>query len=98
MIDINVDKKEISVVYEDLDVIGDQDTETFVLNLNFLEGLFPYYINIDKLIFYFSGRSFLVNGRSAMLPKLIVENESNNQLTLLVERENRFYIYLHDIK
>ena len=52
-------------------------------------------IKVNDYSFSFSGQSFLINGRSAVLPSLIEENEKNHQLTLLVERSNRFYIYLH---
>lgn len=95
MINIDEDQKKINVEFEDLDVIGDQEQETFVLNLNSFEGKIPYYIYVDKFDFNFSGRSFLINGRSALLPNLIENNENNNQLTLLVERDRRFYIYVH---
>ena len=54
-----------------------------------------YYIKVSDYSFSFSGQSFLINGRSAVLPSLIEENEKNHQLTLLAERSNRFYIYLH---
>jgi len=95
MIKIIEEQKMISVDFDDLSVLGDQDKETFVLNLNFLDENMPYFIKVDKFDFFFSGQSFLINGRSALLPDLIEENENNNQLTLLVERSNRFYIYLH---
>jgi hypothetical protein len=95
MINIDEDQKKINVEFEDLDVIGDQEQETFVLNLNSFEGKIPYYIYVDKFDFNFSGRSFLINGRSALLPNLIKIHENINKLTLLVERDRRFYIYVH---
>ena len=95
MIEFLEDQKMVSVSFDDLDVLSDQDKETFVLNLNFFEAQMPYYIKVSDYSFSFSGQSFLINGRSAVLPSLIEENEKNHQLTLLVERSNRFYIYLH---
>ncbi len=95
MIEFLENQKMVSVDFDDLDVLGDQDKETFVLNLNFFEEQMPFYIRVKDYDFSFSGQSFLINGRSAMLPNLIEENEKNHQLTLLVERSNRFYIYLH---
>ena len=95
MIEFLEDQKMVSVSFDDLDVLSDQDKETFVLNLNSFESQMPYYIKVNDYNFSFSGQSFLINGRSAMLPTLIEENENNHQLTLLVERSNRFYIYLH---
>ena len=95
MIEFLEDQKMVSVSFDDLDVHSDQDKETFVLNLNFFEAQMPFYIKVNDYSFSFSGQSFLINGRSAVLPSLIEENEKNHQLTLLVERSNRFYIYLH---
>tara|TARA_A100001037_G_scaffold286978_1_gene295938 strand:- start:610 stop:912 length:303 start_codon:yes stop_codon:yes gene_type:complete len=98
MIEFLEEQKMVSVSFDDLDVLSDQDKETFVLNLNFFEEQMPFYIKVQDYNFSFSGQSFLINGRSAMLPDLIEENEKNHQLTLLVERSNRFYIYLHQFE
>ena len=74
MIEFLEEQKMVSVSFDDLDVLSDQDKETFVLNLNFFEEQMPFYIKVQDYNFSFSGQSFLINGRSAMLPDLIEEN------------------------
>ena len=56
----------------------------------------PYHITVEGRRFAFTARTFLVQGHSAYMPGALREVEAAGQLPLLVEREDRYLLYIHD--
>ncbi len=86
----------VEVGFDDLDLITDEGVEVFVLPLNERVGPPPFYITAAGQRFHYGGETFLVQGRGAELPRFLAERDGEGVLVLLVERFDRYLVYLHD--
>jgi len=90
-------QEQIGVGFDDLMVIsGEEGADVFALNWNEPPYPPPFFIVVAGRRFRFSGKTFLLKGYGALLADFMREQESEGRLVLLVERDNRLYIYLHD--
>ena len=86
---------EIEVTFDDLTVLSEGGVDVFVLDWG-VESAPPYFIHVGERRFEFSASTLLVSGHSALLPAWVREQESEGRIPLLVERDERYYLYLHD--
>ncbi|MBM3141146.1 MAG: hypothetical protein FJZ92_13305 [Chloroflexi bacterium] len=84
------------VGYEDFEILETGDVDVFVLNVNELRGLPPFYVEVDGRRFGLQRDTFQVRGHGALLPAWIREQEAAGRLVLLAERRERFLVYVHD--
>lgn len=90
-------QEQIEVGFEDLMVVSDDEgVDVFALNWNQPPYPPPFFIVVAGRRFRFSGKTFLLKGYGALMARFIQEQEAEGRLALLVERDNRLYIYLHD--
>ncbi len=89
--------EQIEVGFGDLMVISDDSgVDVFALNWNEPPVPPPFFIVVAGRRFRFTGKTFLLRGYGATLASFVQEQEAEGRLVLLVERDNRLYIYLHD--
>ena len=86
----------VEVGFDDLDLLTDEGLEVFVLPLNERAAPPPYYVTAAGRRFHYGGETFLVQGRGAELPRFLAERDEEGVLVLLVERADRYLVYLHD--
>lgn len=86
---------EIDVTFDDLTVLSEDGVDVFVLHWG-VEPAPPYFIHVGERRFEFSASTLLVSGHSALLPAWVREQEGEGRIPLLVERDDRYYLYLHD--
>jgi hypothetical protein len=90
----------LTVTFDDLYVLTSEDPEgevdLFALNWNEQPGLPPYYITVAERRFAFTGATYLVRGHGAGLPRFVRGEEAEGRLVMLVEREDRLLVYVHD--
>ena len=71
--------------------------DVLVLNLNEWNSDIPFYLEIDQRLFALQpSNTHLVSGHGAQLPNWITNEESEGRLTILVERNERYLVYIHD--
>jgi hypothetical protein len=87
---------EIAVTFDDMTVLSEEGVDVFVLNWNDEEDPPPYYVDVGDRRFAFSSSTFQVNGHGPWLPGQLREHEAEGRIPLLVERDDRYYLYLHD--
>lgn len=87
---------DIAVGFDDLYLISEHGIDVFVLDLSRDPEQPPYYVNVEGRRFAFSGRTFLNPGWYVSLPREVKAEEAEGRIPLLVERPNRFYLYVHD--
>ena len=87
---------EIEVAFEDMTVLSEDGTDIFVLKWDADGGPPPFYVDVSGRRFGFTADTFLLNGHGASLPSFIREEEEAGRIPLLVERDDRYYVYLHD--
>ena len=86
----------VEVGFEDLDLLTDEGVEVFVLPLNDRVAPPPYYLTAAGRRFHYGGETFLIQGRGAELPRFLAERDAEGVLVLLVERFDRYLVYLPD--
>ena len=87
---------EREVTLDDMDVLSEGGVDVFHLNLVEDPGVPPYYLNVDGRRFSFTGRTFLIQGHGAVMPQELTEEMDAGRLPIIVERLDRYYLYLHD--
>ena len=90
-------QEQIEVGFEDLMVVSDDEgADVFALNWNEPPYPPPFFIVVAGRRFRFSGKTFLLKGYGASMARFLREQEAEGRLVMLVERDNRLYIYVHD--
>jgi hypothetical protein len=87
---------EVEVTFDDMTVLSEDGVDLFVLNWNEFVEPPPYYVDVDGRRFAYSSQTVLVAGRGAVLSDFVREHEAEGLTVLLVERDDRFMLYLHD--
>ena len=87
---------EIEVTFDDMTVLSEDEIDVFVLNWNDVEDPPPYYVDLADRRFAFTSTTLLVVGHRAVLADYVREQEAEGRIPLLVERDERYYLYLHD--
>lgn len=87
---------EVEVAFDDMTVLSEQGIDVFVLAWTQDETPPPFYVTVAERRFTFSSTTFLVRGHGAQLAEYVREQEGEQRTVLLVERDGRYLIYLHD--
>jgi hypothetical protein len=87
---------EVEVTFDDMTVLSEGGVDVFVLNWNHSEDPPPFYVDVAELRFAFSASTLLVTGHKALLADYVREQQAEGRIPLFVEREGRYYVYLHD--
>ena len=87
---------EIEVTFDDLTVLSEEEIDVFVLNWNDGEDPPPYYVDLEGRRFAFTSTTLLLVGHRAVLADYVREQQAEGRIPLLVERDERYYLYLHD--
>ncbi len=82
--------------FGDLTVLSQDGVDIFVLPWDADGAPPPFYVNVDGRSFHFTSRTFLYDGHGATMPRYVQEEEAEGRIPLLVERNDRYYIYSHD--
>ena len=90
------DPTQMSVTFDELYVLESGGVDCFVLDMNDVPTLPPYYITVDGRRFGYTGLTYLAKGHGAPLPAWVRSEEAAGHLTLFVERNGRLMAYLHD--
>tara|TARA_Y100000590_G_scaffold247645_1_gene278259 strand:- start:138 stop:524 length:387 start_codon:yes stop_codon:yes gene_type:complete len=96
-LDFNSETKTLDITFNDLNILSTGGVDVLVLNLNEWDNDIPFYLDIDERIFALQpSNTYLVSGHGAQLPNWITDEESEDRLTILVERNERYLVYSHD--
>jgi len=87
---------EVEVAFDDMTVLSEGGVDVFVLNWNESEEPPPYFINVGDRRFAFTANTLLVTGHKEFLADYIREQQVEGRIPLFVERDFRYYVYLHD--
>lgn len=87
---------EIAVGFDDMTVLSEGGVDVFLLNMDDLEDVPPYYIEVGGRRFSYSSSTFPTKGHGAQLPRFISEQEAAGNLVVLGERQDRYIAYVHD--
>ena len=87
---------EIAAGFNDMTVLTEDGVDVFILNLDDLEDVPPYYVDVAGRRFAYSSITFPVKGQSAQLPRFIRTTEAEGKLVIMVERKQRYLAYIHD--
>ena len=87
---------EVAVTFDDMTVLSEDGVDLFVLNWNEFVEPPPFYVDVAGRRFVYSSQTMLVAGRGALLSDFVREQEAEGVTVLLVERDDRFMLYLHD--
>jgi hypothetical protein len=87
---------EIAAGFNDMTVLTEEGVDVFILDLNELDDVPPYYIDVAGRRFAYSATTFPVKGQSALLPKFVRATEAEGKLVIMVERQGRYLAYIHD--
>lgn len=87
---------EVEVSFDDMTVLSEGGVDLFVLNWNEFVEAPPFYVDVAGRRFVYSAQTMLVAGRGPLLSDFVREQEAEGVTVLLVERDGRFMLYLHD--
>lgn len=87
---------EIAAGFNDMTVLTEDGVDVFILNLDELDDVPPYYLDVAGRRFAYSAITFPVKGQSAQLPRFIRTTEADGKLVIMVERKQRYLAYIHD--
>ena len=87
---------DVEVSFEDMTVLSEGGVDVFVLQWEADGAPPPFYVDVDGRRFHFTSRTFLYDGHGAAMPRYVQEEEAEGRIPLLVQRNDRFYIYSHD--
>ena len=87
---------DIEIGYDDLTVMSEVGFDVFIFNWNDFTSPPPYYVTVEGRRFSFSSKTVLFQGHGAVLAGLIAEHDTEGRMVLLVERDDRYLLYLHD--
>ena len=96
-LNFNSETKTLDITFNDLNILSTGGVDVLVLNLNEWNSDIPIYLEIDQRLFALQpSNTHLVSGHGAQLPNWITNEESEGRLTILVERNERYLVYIHD--
>ena len=96
-LNFNSETKTLDITFNDLNILSTGGVDVLVLNLNEWNSDIPFYLEIDQRLFALQpSNTHLVSGHGAQLPNWITSEESEGRLTILVERNERYLVYIHD--
>ena len=96
-LNFNSETKTLDITFNDLNILSTGGVDVLVLNLNEWNNDIPFYLEIDQRLFALQpSNTHLVSGHGAQLPNWITNEESEGRLTILVERNERYLVYIHD--
>ena len=96
-LNFNSETKTLDITFNDLNILSTGGVDVLVLNLNEWDNDVPFYLEIDQRLFALQpSNTHLVSGHGAQLPNWITNEESEGRLTILVERNERYLVYIHD--
>lgn len=87
---------ETEVTFDEMTVLSEDGVDVFVLNWNDPADPPPFYINVAGRRFSYASETFLVAGHSAVMTAQIREHEAEGRTPLLLDRDDRYYLFLHD--
>ncbi len=96
-LNFNSETKTLDITFNDLNILSTGGVDVLVLNLNEWNSDIPFYLEIEQRLFALQpSNTHLVSGHGAQLPNWITNEESEGRLTILVERNERYLVYIHD--
>ena len=96
-LNFNSETKTLDITFNDLNILSTGGVDVLVLNLSEWNNDIPFYLEIDQRLFALQpSNTHLVSGHGAQLPNWITNEESEGRLTILVERNERYLVYIHD--
>ncbi len=87
---------EMAIGFDDMTVLSEGGVDVFLLNMEEMDDIPPYYIDVAGRRFSYSSVTFPTKGHSAQLPRFIEEQEAAGNLVVLGERRNRYIAYVYD--
>ena len=87
---------EVAVTFDDMTVLTEDGVDLFVLNWNEFAEVPPFYVDVEARRFAYASQTVLVAGRGAVLSDFVREQAAEGLTVLLVERDDRFLLYIHD--
>jgi hypothetical protein len=87
---------DVAVTFDDMTVLTEDGVDLFVLNWNEFAEVPPFYVDVEARRFAYASQTVLVAGRGAVLSDFVREQEAEGLTVLLVERDDRFLLYIHD--
>ncbi len=87
---------EVEVTFDDMTVLSEDGVDLFVLNWNKFVEVPPFYVDVDGRRFAYASQTVLIAGRGPVLSNFVREQEAGGMTVLLVERDERFLLYIHD--
>jgi hypothetical protein len=87
---------DIKISFDDLTVLSEVGFDVFIFNWNEFSSPPPYYVTVEGRRFGFTAQTVLFQGHGALLAGLIAEHEAEGRTVLLVERDDRYLMYVHD--
>ena len=87
---------EVAVGFDDMTVLSEGGVDVFLLNMEELDDVPPYYIDVAGRRFAYSSITFPTKGHSAQLPDFLREQEAEGKLVVMGERGGRYLAYVHD--
>jgi len=96
-LNFNSETKTLDITFNNLNILSTGGVDVLVLNLNEWNNDIPFYLEIDQRLFALQpSNTHLVSGHGAQLPNWITNEELEGRLTILVERNERYLVYIHD--
>ena len=86
----------LAVTFDELTVLSEQGVDVFVLHWSEEPEPPPYYVEVQGRRFHFTGTSFKASGHSALLSDWVRVQEAEGRTAMLVDRDARYYAYVHD--
>lgn len=87
---------ELAVTFDDMTVLSEGGVDVFLLNMEEMDDVPPYYIDVSGRRFSYSSTTFPTKGHGAMMPRFVAEQEAAGNLVVLGERQERYIAYVHD--
>jgi hypothetical protein len=87
---------EVAVTFDDMTVLSEGGIDVFVLNWNEAADPPPFYIDVEGRRCSYALETFLVRGHGAVLADRLREHEAEGRTPLLLERDDRYLLFLHD--
>lgn len=87
---------ELAVTFDDMTVLSEGGVDVFLLNMEEMEDVPPYYIDVAGRRFSYSLNTFPTKGHGAMLPRFVAEQEAAGNTVILGERQERYIAYVYD--